>query len=114
MLTTFALEGITYSQQYRKCGKATCQTCQNGGPGHGPYWYARDAMTGARFYVGRDLPADVAAALVVWLLACGALGAAVALRGDWEEALTAWGVGLAVAGVVWYYEVRDNGQKNGQ
>lgn len=50
-----------------------------------------------------------AAALVVWLLAAGALGAAVALRGDWEEALTAWGVGLAVAGVVWYYEVRGNG-----
>lgn len=62
MLTTFALEGVTYSQQYRKCGKPTCQTCQNGGPGHGPYWYARDAMTGARSYVGRELPADVAAA----------------------------------------------------
>lgn len=50
-----------------------------------------------------------AAALVVWLLAAGVLGAAVALRGDWEEALMAWGVGLAVAGVVWYYEVRGNG-----
>lgn len=62
MLTTFALEGVTYSQQYRKCGKPGCQTCQNGGPGHGPYWYARDAMTGARSYVGRELPADVAAA----------------------------------------------------
>lgn len=62
MLETFALEGVTYSQQYRKCGKAACQTCQNGGPGHGPYWYARDAMTGARSYVGRELPAGVAAA----------------------------------------------------
>lgn len=62
MLTTFALEGVTYSQQNRKCGKPGCQTCQDGGPGHGPYWYARDAMTGARSYVGRELPADVAAA----------------------------------------------------
>lgn len=62
MLTTFALEGVTYSQQHRKCGKPTCQTCQNGGPGHGPYWYARNAMTGARSYLGRELPADVAAA----------------------------------------------------
>lgn len=62
MLETFSLEGMTYSQQYRKCGKAGCQTCQNGGPGHGPYWYARDAMTGARSYVGRELPAGVAAA----------------------------------------------------
>ena len=62
MLETFALEGVTYSQQYRKCGKPTCQTCQNGGPGHGPYWYARDGLTGARSYVGRELPADVAAA----------------------------------------------------
>lgn len=62
MLTNFALEGVTYSQQYRKCGKPTCQHCQDGGPGHGPYWYARDTMTGARSYVGRDLPAGVAAA----------------------------------------------------
>lgn len=55
-----------------------------------------------------------AAALVAWLLATGALGAAVALRGDWEAAITAWLCGLAVAGVIWYYEVRGNGQKNGQ
>ena len=47
-----------------------------------------------------------AAALVVWLLAAFVLGAAVALRGDWEDAIMAWAVGLAVAGVVWYYEVR--------
>jgi hypothetical protein len=62
MLTTFALEGVTYSQQYRKCGKPACQACQNGSQGHGPYWYARDQVSGARSYVGRELPADVAAA----------------------------------------------------
>lgn len=61
MLETFTLEGVTYSQQYRKCGKANCQTCQ-GGAGHGPYWYRRDQVSGARSYVGRELPADVAAA----------------------------------------------------
>ena len=61
MSQTFTLEGQTYSQQYRKCGKANCQTCQDGA-GHGPYWYRRDQLTGARSYVGRELPADVARA----------------------------------------------------
>ena len=62
MLETFTLEGVTYSQQYRRCGKPTCATCGNGGPGHGPYWYARDQVTGARSYVGRELPIDVTSA----------------------------------------------------
>lgn len=61
MSQTFTLEGQTYSQQYRKCGKVNCQTCQDGA-GHGPYWYRRDQLTGARSYVGRELPADVARA----------------------------------------------------
>ena len=62
MLETFTLEGVTYSQQYRRCGKPTCATCGNGGPGHGPYWYARDQVTGARSYVGRELPIEVTSA----------------------------------------------------
>ena len=62
MQETFTLEGMTYSQQNRKCGKPTCQTCQSDGPGHGPYWYRRDQASGARSYVGRELPAGVAAA----------------------------------------------------
>ncbi len=62
MLETFTLEGVTYSQQYRRCGKPTCQTCGNAGPGHGPYWYARDQVTDARSYVGRDLPIEVTSA----------------------------------------------------
>lgn len=61
MQETFTLEGVTYSQQYRKCGKGNCQTCQSGA-GHGPYWYRRDQMSGARSYVGRELPAGIAAA----------------------------------------------------
>ena len=59
MLETFTLEGVTYSQQYRRCGKPTCQTCGSDGPGHGPYWYARDQVTGARRYIGRELPIEV-------------------------------------------------------
>ena len=59
MLESFTLEGVNYSQQYRKCGKPTCQTCGNGGPGHGPYWYTRDQASGARRYIGRDLPIEV-------------------------------------------------------
>ena len=59
MLESFTLEGVNYSQQYRKCGKPTCATCGNGGPGHGPYWYARDQVSGARRYIGRELPIEV-------------------------------------------------------
>lgn len=62
MHESFTLEGVTYSQQYRKCGKPTCQTCQNNGPGHGPYWYARDQVSGARRYIGRELPPPLAGA----------------------------------------------------
>src|SRR5262245_12993708 len=32
--------GVVYFQRELKyCGKASCR-CMNGGPGHGPYWYA--------------------------------------------------------------------------
>lgn len=30
---------ITYSVQFRKCGKSLCSTCRDG-QGHGPYRYA--------------------------------------------------------------------------
>lgn len=62
MLESFTLEGVNYSQQYRKCGKSTCATCGKGGPGHGPYWYARDQVSGARRYIGRELPPALAGA----------------------------------------------------
>ncbi len=29
---------VTYQLQYRKCGSASCHTCQYT-RGHGPYWY---------------------------------------------------------------------------
>ncbi len=34
---------VTYTQQYRRCGKPTCVQCATGatgGAGHGPYWFA--------------------------------------------------------------------------
>jgi len=51
---------VTYSQQYRRCGKADCARCAAGGPGHGPYWYAywrEDGRMRSR-YLGKDAPAD--------------------------------------------------------
>lgn len=54
----FELEGITYRQEYRKCGKANCRTCTEG-PGHGPYWYGRDQATGKRAYHGKELAPEI-------------------------------------------------------
>jgi predicted ATPase/DNA-binding SARP family transcriptional activator len=57
--------GVSYSQQYRRCGKPQCTTCRSG-PGHGPYWYAvwREGSRVRRRYLGRTLPAPVAGAVV--------------------------------------------------
>ncbi len=52
---------ITYQLQRRRCGKATCRTCQQG-PGHGPYWYAYWRASDGRqhvTYIGKVLPPDV-------------------------------------------------------
>lgn len=49
---------VSYRQQHRRCGKPTCPTCANGGPGHGPYWYAfwwADGRVRSQ-YVGKTLP----------------------------------------------------------
>lgn len=56
----FELEGQTYYQQGRKCGKPSCKCAQ--GQLHGPYWYRRDQISGKVRYIGRDLPAEIAAA----------------------------------------------------
>ncbi len=52
---------VTYSSQYRRCGKPGCATCANGAPGHGPYWYAYWYLEGKRHsrYLGRTAPAGV-------------------------------------------------------
>lgn len=56
---SFTVEGVTYVQEYRRCGRA-CATCDNG-PGHGPYWYAKQRVGGTvrSYYVGKQLPAGV-------------------------------------------------------
>ena len=56
----FVLEGLSYYQQGRKCGKPGCKCAQ--GQLHGPYWYARDLDNGQVRYLGRELPAQVLAA----------------------------------------------------
>lgn len=60
---------VTYHQQYRRCGKAACSRCATGGPGHGPYWYAFWSERGRSHsrYLGKQLPADVAAATALVL-----------------------------------------------
>jgi len=51
---------ITYTQQYRRRGKAACR-CKSGGPGHGPYWYAywREGGKLKCAYLGKELPGEV-------------------------------------------------------
>ena len=48
----FQLEGWTYYQEPRKCGKENCSTCAEGA-GH-VYWWKRTKQT--RTYIGKDLP----------------------------------------------------------
>ena len=52
---------VTYSQQYRRCGKQGCSHCAPGGRGHGPYWYAswRDGGRKRSRYLGTQAPAAV-------------------------------------------------------
>ena len=55
-------DGVTYRQQYVRCGKVGCRRCPPVGPGHGPYWYAFywDYQQRTRsFYVGKTLPPGV-------------------------------------------------------
>jgi len=47
----FTLDGWTYYQQGRRCGRPGCR-CQRGEL-HGPYWYRRHALSGAVEYAGR-------------------------------------------------------------
>jgi predicted ATPase/DNA-binding SARP family transcriptional activator len=50
---------ISYSRQYRRCGKPNCPACGGGGRGHGPYWYAfwyEDGRKRSR-YLGKNAPA---------------------------------------------------------
>jgi len=50
---------ITYSQQYRRCGKTGCSVCRADARGHGPYWYAywREGGRLRSRYLGKSAPA---------------------------------------------------------
>ena len=50
------VNGVTFRQQYRKCGKPGCKCNTN--EGHGPYWYSYDGNSAAK-YVGINLPEHV-------------------------------------------------------
>ncbi len=54
---------ITYSQQYRRCGKPTCPRCAAGGSGHGPYWFAywREGGRLRSRYLGKQAPVGASA-----------------------------------------------------
>jgi hypothetical protein len=55
-------DGVSYRQQYVRCGIAGCRRCPPAGPGHGPYWYGFywDYRQRTRsFYVGKSLPVGV-------------------------------------------------------
>src|SRR5581483_10038498 len=54
---------VTYSRQFRRCGKADCPLCAAGGPGHGPYWYAywREEGRARSRYLGKHPPPGYAA-----------------------------------------------------
>lgn len=54
---SFVIEGFRYYSQGRKCGKPGC--CCKEGKLHGPYWYRRDTQTGARKYIGKQLPENI-------------------------------------------------------
>ncbi len=53
-LDRFVLEGVTYYQQGRKCGREGCRCAD--GELHGPYWYSRELSSGHVKYLGRELP----------------------------------------------------------
>lgn len=52
------LPGYKFYQEFRSCNKDACSSCRNG-PGHGPYWFRRDQLTGQVKYIGKELPDDV-------------------------------------------------------
>jgi len=50
---------VTYSRQYRRCGKPDCTVCATGVARHGPYWYAcwREGSRKRSLYLGKQPPA---------------------------------------------------------
>lgn len=64
MINDFSLDGWKYYQQWRRCGKKSCQCYSNlSGQKHGPYWYRRNIKNGGVQYVGKNLPERVISAM---------------------------------------------------
>ena len=51
---------LTYSKQFRRCGRATCPRCGQDQPGHGPYWYGywREEGRLRSRYFGKQAPPE--------------------------------------------------------
>ena len=62
-ITSFSLNGDTYSQTWRKCGKSNCKCHTDWDHRHGPYWNRKssDPYTKDK-YIGKELPQWVIAA----------------------------------------------------
>jgi predicted ATPase/DNA-binding SARP family transcriptional activator/Tfp pilus assembly protein PilF len=103
---------VTYTQQFRRCGKPDCAACTPGKPGHGPYWYAywrQDGRVRTR-YLGRRGPPGAATATVPFPLApsvhespssAQTAAASVALRVQTLGAFRVWIGTQAVPAEAW-------------
>lgn len=55
-MSDLTVNGVSYRQQYRKCGKAECRCAEGDDTDlHGPYWYAIGVPRGIQ-YIGKNLP----------------------------------------------------------
>ena len=76
---------VSYSQQYRRCGKPGCTTCSpSDAAGHGPYWYATWTEGGHRRsrYLGKRRPTGAPKATAVARLRVRTLGDFALWRGS--------------------------------
>jgi predicted ATPase/DNA-binding SARP family transcriptional activator len=85
---------VTYSRQYRRCGRPNCATCRDG-RGHGPYWYAvwREEGRLRHRYLGATLPSGIAleaSSAAQQPLRVRTLGAFAVWRGDVELPAEGW------------------------
>jgi len=51
-------KSLSYTREFRRCGRPACSACTQGGRGHGPYLYARwsDGDTRHKRYLGKAWP----------------------------------------------------------
>ncbi len=85
---------VSYSRQYRRCGKPDCPACRPGLPGHGPYWYARwqeGGRTRSR-YIGRQAPPEAAGQTLPGSVSAAPAGPEGAVERDESRTLSGAGV----------------------